>query len=59
MQSKPVIFLSRVIAGLASAAVLHAAAADNGQWQCRGAETGGWDCSAVAPTIASGAVPVR
>lgn len=55
MQSKPVIFLSRVIAGLASATVLHAAAADSGQWQCRGDATGRWDCSVAPQTIASGA----
>ncbi len=51
MQSKPLFFLSRVVAGLASATVLHAAAAGSGEWQCRGTETGGWDCAAAAQTL--------
>jgi LPS-assembly protein len=53
MQSKPAIFLSRIVAGLASAAALHAAAAGNGEWQCRGAAAGGWDCSATPQAMES------
>ncbi len=55
MQSKPVSFLSRVVAGLASAAVLHAAAAESGDWQCRGTASGSWDCTAAPQVKSAGA----